>query len=114
MVEGLIWKTVALIFTAIPLYIAVRILGGKSSFVNAMLVNVVSGILTSQMRLQYGLWGMILGFFFTLWLYREVFRLIWIKAFLVFIVQAVVLVILYFILLVLSMITGIALLAFFV
>jgi hypothetical protein len=111
MFEGLLWKILLLILTAIPLYLAVKLLGGRAIFVNAVLVNIVTGILTSFLRSGYGFLGLILGFFVTLWIYREVFRLIWIKAFLVFILQAI---IMFFVILFIGLmaaITGIALLS---
>ena len=111
MLEGLLWKVLLLLITAIPLYLAVRLLGGKASIISAMLVNIVTGILTAALRSQYGLLGMILGFFFALWIYREVFRLIWIKAFLVFILQAVIVFLAIILLGILAALTGIAILA---
>ncbi len=111
MFEGLLWKIVLLVLTAIPLYLAVSLLGGKASLINAILVNIITGIITSTLRSQYNFLGLILGFFITMWIYREVFRLIWIKAFLVFIVQAVIMFLVIIGLALIATLTGIAILA---
>jgi hypothetical protein len=110
MLEGLLWKLLLLILTAIPLHIAVKLLGGNSSIVKAMLVNIITGILTTTFRTQYGYLGIVLGFLFTLWIYREVFRLIWIKSFLVFIVQAFIILLGALFLILLGVLTGAAIL----
>jgi len=111
MLEGLLWKILLLILTAIPLYLAVSLLGGKASLINAILVNIVTGILTSFLRGEYNFLGLIMGFFITMWIYREVFRLIWIKAFFVFILQAIIMFLVILGLALLAALTGIAILS---
>ncbi|HLC96491.1 MAG TPA: hypothetical protein VJH97_04170 [Candidatus Nanoarchaeia archaeon] len=93
MVEFLNIAITVLIFilSALPLYFAVKLLGGKSSLIKATLVTVISGILVSAIQAAFGLWGVLISFAALIWIYHEIFRLKWFKALLVWLIQGIIL-----------------------
>ncbi len=83
--------TLILVFlvSAFPLHLAVSLLGGRSSMLKAFLVAIFTGLALAV--LSFLLAGVpYLGLILLLvlvWIYREMFRLKWIKAFLAWILQ---------------------------
>ena len=79
-----------LIITSLPLYFSVKLLGGKTTLFIAMMVNLASGVLffLISKTLPY---GMIIGFVVLLFVYGLSFRLGWIRALLVWLMQSVLL-----------------------
>lgn len=77
---------VAFMIAALPLHLAVKLLGGKSNIFKAILVNIIVGLVTAGI---YGLlpYASIISMIALVWIYREMFRLKWFKAFLAWIVQ---------------------------
>lgn len=96
------------VLSSLPLYFAVRFLGGKTGIVKAVLVNFVVGLLVSVIRDRFALLGGLLAFVIMVWIYHEIFRLRWIKAFLVWLVQIVIIALFY---LILALIFGLTILA---
>ncbi|MCA9478660.1 MAG: hypothetical protein KC535_05930 [Nanoarchaeota archaeon] len=76
----------AFIIASLPLHIAVKLLGGKSSIIKAILVNVISGIVVGAIY-AFLPFASIIAFIALIWLYHEIFRLRWFKAFLAWIIQ---------------------------
>lgn len=77
------------IISALPLHFAVKLLGGKSSILKAFIITLISGFVVSIPKLVFDSWGGIIGMFLLIWIYREVFRLKWLKAFLAWILQMI-------------------------
>lgn len=82
------------LISTLPLYFAVKILGGKTGLLKTFLVVFISGIILTIINLIFPVWGWLIGFLFLLWFYRELFRLKWWKAFVAWILQFVFLVLL--------------------
>jgi len=90
---GLIVWVILLLISAIPLHLAVWILGGKSSVLKALFVNLIIGLLTAVLFAVLGVFGKIVAILvliLTIWIYREAFRLKWWKALVVWLIQMVI------------------------
>ncbi|MEM2139252.1 MAG: hypothetical protein QXM96_03810, partial [Candidatus Woesearchaeota archaeon] len=61
----------------------------------AVFVSIMIGIIVSAINLKFRLFGAIISFFLTIWLYHEIFRLKWYKAFLVWLLQFIFIAIFY-------------------
>ena len=85
------------VISALPLYIAVKILGGKTTLIRTVIVMIVSGVLVSFSQSFGGIYGGLMAFILVLWLYRISFELGWIRAMFVWAGQFIVLTILYLI-----------------
>jgi len=90
------------IISSIPLNIAVKILGGRTNLLKTALISLIAGIIIGF--IPYA----IIGFIILIWIYHEVFRLKWFKAFFAWLLQFIIIGIFYFILALL----GIALILF--
>lgn len=91
MIIEIIILLVAFLISGIPLYIAVNLLGGKTSLLKTSIVLFLSGILFSAITNYFNYFGGLIAFILMIWLYREAFRLKWFKAFLAWLLQFVVL-----------------------
>ncbi|MBN2367988.1 hypothetical protein JXC34_03140 [Candidatus Woesearchaeota archaeon] len=105
----------ALIFvflvSALPLYFAIKFLGGKTTLFKTAFVALISGIIVSAIKFQFKTFGGILAFFVLIWIYHEVFRLKWFKAFVAWILQFVFLAIFYVIaLFLIALVVGVSVL----
>ena len=105
--NNIILDILIFILAAIPLYFAVDFLGGKTSFLNVVLVNLVTGVLYSVLRSWSFFFGGILAFILMLWIYHEVFRLKWFKAFLAWLLQFVFIALFYLLLFFIGLLFGI-------
>jgi hypothetical protein len=102
----------AFMISSLPLYFAVKALGGKTSLLKTMLVTFLSGIIFTAIKSQFRL-GLIIAFFVLIWIYHEVFRLKWFKAFIAWVLQFVFIAIFYVIAtVILAALVGITLLGF--
>lgn len=89
---------VAFIIGAIPLYIAVILLGGRASVVKVILVNLGIGFLEGLLdaKFQTAWVSKVLSFLVLLVIYKFMFDLGWIRAVLVWILQFVLTVVMLF------------------
>ena len=92
----------AFLVSALPLHLAVKLLGGKTNLIKTAFVAFVSGIVFSSIKMFLGIYSRLaaglFAFFVLIWIYREMFRLKWHKAVLAWILQFVFLGIFYLIL----------------
>ena len=84
--------SLAILFTVyllsiLPLHLAIKFLGGKTNILKTALVNALVWIIVISIKKQFGFFGGTFAFLVTVILYREFFRLKWIKAFFVWLVQ---------------------------
>lgn len=90
MLGALFWAMVVLvlafIISSLPLYFAVKALGGKTSLFKTMMVTLISGIIFAAVKARFS-FGWLLAFFILIWIYHEFFRLRWGKAFIAWILQ---------------------------
>jgi len=98
MFEALIISIVVLFllffFSSLPLYFAVKALGGKTTFLKTMVIMFITGIIVSVIKSVFDN-GWLIAFLVLVVIYREVFRLKWWKAFLVWFVHLLFMVIFY-------------------
>ncbi|MBW2981232.1 hypothetical protein KY360_07485 [Candidatus Woesearchaeota archaeon] len=87
---------IIIVLSALPLYLAVKLLGGKATILKVILVNVIVGIIIPVVKNFIGLFGGIVAFIVLLFIYKEMFSLGWIRAFIVWIMQFIVVAILIF------------------
>jgi hypothetical protein len=107
---GMLFDVLIFAIGSLPLYFAVRFLGGKTSFLKAILVNLVVGIIFTAVKAQFRLFGGIIAFFLMVWIYHEVFRLRWLKSFIVWFVQLIFIALIYLILFLAALLLGLPLL----
>ena len=88
---------VIFVISALPLYFAVRLMGGKTSLLKTVFVTLISGLIVSAVRAKFRIFGALIAFFILIWIYHEVFRLKWLKALIAWVLQFVVIAIFYFI-----------------
>lgn len=79
-----------ILFSSLPLYLAVKFLGGKASILNVFLVNLGAAILIPFVKQSIGTWGGIISFIFLLFIYKNMFSIGWVRSFLVWILQFVI------------------------
>ncbi|MBN1503009.1 hypothetical protein JW930_05685 [Candidatus Woesearchaeota archaeon] len=109
-IANLIFDILIFIIASLPLYFAVKLLGGKTSLLKTVLVNFIAGIVYSFIASQLGFLGRILAFFLLIWIYHEVFRLRWLKAFFAWLIQLFIVLLFYIIMFLLAVFAGIGVL----
>ena len=87
-----------IILSSLPLYITIRLLGGRVSILRAFLVMLIVGVTTFFIEMFFSTWGVILAWILMIWIFREVFRLKWLKAVLAWIIWLVLIFVFSFIL----------------
>ena len=91
---SLIWlflATLALfIISAIPLWLAVKMLGGRGSVFRVIGVNLLVGLVAFAVRAVFSTWAGLIAFILMIWIYKDFFRLGWIRALLAWLLQFVV------------------------
>ncbi|MBI2208972.1 hypothetical protein HYU50_05760 [Candidatus Woesearchaeota archaeon] len=75
------------IIASLPLYFAIKFLGGKTTLFKAVIVNLFAGFLILLIHIYFKTYGSIIAFLSLVLVYRESFRLKWWKAFFVWLVE---------------------------
>lgn len=100
MVQGFIISLLVLfliiIISALPLHIAVKLMNGRTHLLKTILVMFITSLIITIISTLIP-FGAILAFIILIWLYREIFRLKWYKAFIVWLLQIIFISILVFI-----------------
>jgi len=94
---GLLWIVVIFLISALPLYLAVKVLKGKTTLLKTAFITLISGIVVAAIQHFFRFWGGLIAFLILIWIYHEAFRLKWVKAFLAWVLQFVFLALFYFI-----------------
>ena len=81
---GVIGIILVLVMSSLPLYFAVKFLGGKATILKVIFVNLIVGVISGVLAIP------LLGFILLLFIYKKFFELSWLKAFLASILQFVV------------------------
>jgi hypothetical protein len=82
-----------LLVFSLPLHFFVKILGGKTTVLKTLVTLILAGIVVTAIHIFFTRWAGIIAFIAVLWLYREIFRLKWLKAFFVWFLSGLVLII---------------------
>ena len=78
---------VIFLISALPLYFAVKLLKGKTTLFKTAIITFISGVIVSIVNYLFKTWGALIAFVLLIWIYHDVFRLKWHKAFLAWILQ---------------------------
>ncbi|MCA9460192.1 MAG: hypothetical protein KC589_08745 [Nanoarchaeota archaeon] len=82
--EGLVWTLLSIllvvIISALPLHLAVSVLGGRSNVFKAFMVMILVAISTIIIQFFLPIWGVFISWLVLIWIFHEVFRLKWFKA----------------------------------
>ena len=89
MAWGLLYTILIFAVSAIPLNIAVKLLGGKSSWFKAIAVNVLVSIAGYFIAQFIDFFSTIVSFIVLLLIYKVMFKLGWIRALLAWLVQLI-------------------------
>lgn len=73
---------------ALPLHLSVRVMGGRTTILKSFLVVVLTGVLSSLIYANFK-YGGVIAFLLLIWIYREMFRLKWLKAILVWLIEII-------------------------
>ncbi|MBW2964773.1 hypothetical protein KY363_04905 [Candidatus Woesearchaeota archaeon] len=89
---GLLWL-IALIFLlgAFPLYILVKLMGGRVSLIKALIIKVAAVIITLLLSIAFGVIGPIITAIFLIIFYALAFRMGLIRSFIAWLLEGVVL-----------------------
>jgi hypothetical protein len=87
----ILWTTVLFLISSIPLYLTVKLLGGKTTILYTATISLVAGIIIGTIKLALHTWGSLVAFIVLIWIYHEAFRLKWWKAFIAWFLQSIVL-----------------------
>ena len=78
---------VIFLLSALPLYFAVKLLNGRTTLFKTAIITFISGVIVSIVNYLFKTWGALIAFVLLIWIYHDVFRLKWHKAFLAWILQ---------------------------
>jgi hypothetical protein len=78
----------AFIIAALPLHLAVKMLGGRSTILKVIVVQLLVGVVVALIHAFFS-FASLIAFLVLIWIYREMFRLKWFKAVLAWIIQGV-------------------------
>ena len=90
-----IWTLIIFFLSALPLNIAVKALNGKTNILKTASVILIGGLIVYIIQAVLGFFGGIVSFIVLIWVYRISFRLRWFKALIAWILQFIVLALLY-------------------
>lgn len=88
-----------LVVSAIPLNLAVKLLGGRSSILKVIAANILAGVLGYLILVYVGEYVAILSFIAMILIYRSMFRMGWIRSMLAWLLQFVIIAIIIVVLL---------------
>lgn len=79
----------AFIISALPLYFSVKLLGGKTGILKIILINLLVAFITLIVKYFFNSWGGLIAFILMIWIYKDFFRLSWLRALLAWLLQFV-------------------------
>ena len=83
------------ILSSMPLYLLIKLLGGKTSLLKTAFISFIAGLVIGAVKEAFAFWGGLLAFLVLIWIYHEAFRLRWWKAFLLWLLQGILVGVLY-------------------
>ncbi|MAE13036.1 hypothetical protein CMO92_00585 [Candidatus Woesearchaeota archaeon] len=90
MILNILILALILFISALPLYLAVTLLGGKATIIKVLIVEFITTIALIILQFILPKWGFIVGFLLLLYIYREMFRLKWWKTILAWLLKGVI------------------------
>jgi hypothetical protein len=86
---GILWYIFILIISAIPLNIAVKLMGGRSSILKVIFANLIYAIILFFLELYFNVWT-IISFILMIFVYKIMFEMGWIRTILAWVLQLVI------------------------
>lgn len=90
----ILWVIIVIVVSALPLYLAVTFLGGRTSILKTFLVMIITALVVSMVSATIPFGG-IIAFILLIWIYKEMFQMGWLRAFLAWILQIVFIIVLF-------------------
>jgi len=87
MIEILLVLILIFMLSALPLYFSVKVMGGKTTLLLVILVNLLVGLVTFIVKYLFDTWGGVFAFILMIGIYKEMFRIGLMRALLVWILQ---------------------------
>ena len=81
---------IILIVAAIPLYIALKLLGTRVSILHVIIVNFIAGIIIGLIKMFFGDVWYILLLLVLIVIYKYLFKISWLKAFFAWLIQFII------------------------
>ena len=89
--DSLVWKFISVALSSIPLYFALHLLGSKKAgFVKVVLVNILAAAIVSSIQASFGWFAGALSFIAVLFVYKEMFELGWLTAFIAWLLEIII------------------------
>jgi hypothetical protein len=98
LIKTLILFLIAFIIASLPLYLAVKFLGGRTSILKVIGVHFIVAVVIAFIQFFINILAGLIAFIAMLWIYKEMFQLGWLRAFLAWILSIIIAVILVIIL----------------
>ena len=92
-IGNIIVLLIVLVISAIPLNLAMKMLGGKSSILKVILANLLAGIAYILLHAYLGLFAGLASFIVMILIYREIFKVGWIRVLLALVLEVVIIII---------------------
>ena len=86
-ITTLLWYMLILVISAIPLNIAVKMLGGRSSLLRVIVANLIIAIIAYLIDYYVGFFVGFLSFIAMLFVYKKMFRMGWLRTLMAWFVQ---------------------------
>lgn len=89
--DSLVWKLISAALSSIPLYFALHLLGARSAgFIKVVLVNILAGAIVAAIDSYFGWFAGVISFIAVLFVYKEMFELGWLTAFIVWLLEIII------------------------
>jgi hypothetical protein len=93
MVLDFLWALAIIVISSIPLYLAVKLMGGRGGIIRVIIVNVLVGLLVSWLGSTINIFVAAATFILMLFIYKVMFKLSWLKAFFAWILQFIIIIV---------------------
>jgi len=94
LIKTIIVFIIAFIIASLPLYFAVKFLGGKTSILKVIGVHFIVAVVIAFIQFFINIFAGIITFIAMLWIYKEMFQLGWIRSLLAWLLSIIIAVIL--------------------
>lgn len=83
---------VIFLLSSLPLHFAVKLLGGNTNLLKTALVALIAGIVVAVIQSFFSIWGGLIAFIILLFIYKGMFDVGWLRAFLIWLIQLAIIV----------------------
>ena len=87
--SSLLLIVIVFMLSALPLYFSVKLLGGRTGLLKVILINLLVALVALIIKFFFESWGGLIAFVLMLWIYKDFFRMSWIRALLAWLLQFV-------------------------